>query len=481
VETFDHYYGDGRWQPIASGAKRMPVSDPATDTLIASVAVCGTAEVNAVVASAQAAFEGWAATPAATRAGILRRVHAGMSAQTESFAEDLAREIGAPLWVSRQMQVPMPLRNLELAIEAIVSQHSITLEEQVAHSLVVREPVGVVAAITPWNFPLHQIVAKVGAALAAGCTVVLKPSELAPFSARRLANILHDAGVPPGVFNLVWGDGPGTGAALAGHPDVDMVSFTGSLGGGRAVAQVAAATVKKVALELGGKSATILLDDAPLDHAVATVLRQCFTNSGQICAAQTRLLVPHAQLAEVEALCRKHAAAWTVGDPRDDTARVGPLANRRQFSGVQRHIEGALADGARVVIGGPGLPEGIAQGCFVRPTVLSDVRPDMAIAREEVFGPVLALLAYDDEDEAVAIANDSTLGLSGGVWSADPARALAVARRLRTGQVVLNGAPQNLAAPFGGYRQSGIGRENGRYGVEEFFELKAIQGACSHA
>jgi acyl-CoA reductase-like NAD-dependent aldehyde dehydrogenase len=338
----------------------------------------------------------------------------------------------------------------------------------------------VVAAITPWNFPLHQIVAKVGAALAAGCTVVLKPSELAPLVARRFARIVHEAGFPPGVFNLVWGNGPDTGAALAAHPDVDMVSFTGSIPGGRAVAHAAAETIKKVALELGGKSATILLDDAPLADAVQTVLRQCFTNSGQICAAQTRLLVPHALMREVEAICKRAASEWTVGDPSHPDTRLGPVANRRQFETVQRHIATALDEGAQLVAGGPGRPAGYDKGYFVRPTVFSGVTMEMSLAHEEVFGPVLAIMPYTDEEHAISIANGTPYGLSGGVFSATPRRALALARRLRTGQVVINGAPQNLAAPFGGYRQSGIGRENGRYGVEEFFEWKSIQGGCSN-
>jgi acyl-CoA reductase-like NAD-dependent aldehyde dehydrogenase len=476
VEKIESFYCDGRWVPVIAD-DTLPAYNPCTERQFASVAVCDTAAVDLAVAAARRAFDNWRATPVAERRAALGRVREAMAREAEAFAADLATAIGAPLWVSRQMQVPMPLRNLELAIEAI---GSMPLETRVAHSLVVREPVGVVAAITPWNFPLHQIVAKVGAALAAGCTVVLKPSELAPLAARRFAGIMHEAGLPPGVFNLVWGDGPRTGAALAAHPDVDMVSFTGSVAGGRAVARAAADTVKKLALELGGKSATILLDDAPLADAVQTVLRQCFTNSGQICAAQTRLLVPRAKLAEAEAWCVKHAAGWTVGDPADPETRLGPVANQRQFETVQRHIETALAEGARLVAGGPGRPEGHARGYFVRPTVFSDVTPNMTLARDEVFGPVLAVMVYDDEDEAVAIANGTAYGLSGGVWSADPTHALGVARRLRTGQVIVNGAPQNLAAPFGGYRQSGIGRENGCYGVEEFFELKAIQGGCTH-
>ncbi|MGQ7934197.1 aldehyde dehydrogenase family protein [Paraburkholderia sp. D1E] len=477
MENFDTFYCDGDWVP-AAGRDRLAAFDPCTERQFASIAVCDADDVDAAVTAARHAFGGWSATPVEQRCAVLNRVREGIARQLDGFAADLAQEIGAPLWVSRQMQVPMPLRNLELAIEAI---GSMALETNVGHSLVVREAVGVVAAITPWNFPLHQIVAKVGAALAAGCTVVLKPSELAPLAARRFATIVHEAGLPRGVFNLVWGDGPGTGAALAAHPEVDMVSFTGSLTGGRAVARAAADSVKKVALELGGKSATILLDDAPLSDAVSTVLRQCFTNSGQICAAQTRLLVPAVLLSEVEALCAQHVRDWIVGNPDRPETRLGPVANRRQFEAVQRHIGTALAQGARLVTGGAGRPVGFEHGYFVRPTVFSAVTSDMTLAREEVFGPVLALMSYTDVEEAVAIANSTPYGLSGGVWSADAQRALGIARRLRTGQVVVNGAPQNLAAPFGGYRQSGIGRENGRYGVEEFFELKAIQGGCTHA
>lgn len=474
MQALDSFYCDGRWV-TAAGQARLAAFDPCNRERIASVAVCDALEVDMAVRAARHAFDGWAATSVEARCAALRRVRDAIAHEIEGFSADLAREVGVPLWVSRQMQVPMPLRNLELAIQAA---GEIQREARVGHSLVVREPVGVVAAITPWNFPLHQIVAKVGAALAAGCTVVLKPSELAPLTAHRFARLMHEADLPRGVFNLVWGDGPNTGAALAAHPDVDMVSFTGSFAGGRAVAHAAADTVKKVALELGGKSATILLDDAPLDEAVRTVLRQCFTNSGQICAAQTRLIVPRARLAEVEALCERHACEWKCGEPGDPQTRLGPVANRRQFEAVQRHIARALEEGARLVTGGAGRPAGFAHGDFVRPTIFSDVMPNMTLAREEVFGPVLALMRYDDEDEAIRMANDTEYGLSGGVWSADPRRALGVARRLRTGQVVINGAAQNLAAPFGGYRRSGIGRENGRYGVEEFFELKAIQGGC---
>jgi acyl-CoA reductase-like NAD-dependent aldehyde dehydrogenase len=319
MEIFDTYYCDGRWVPVR-GHDRLAAEDPQTERPFASIAICTAAEVDAAVAAARRVFDGWSTTPVADRCAALKRLGAGLARQAEEFAADLLKEVGVPLWVSRQMQVPMPLRNLELAIEAI---SAMSFEDRVAHSLVVREPIGVVAAITPWNFPLHQIVAKVGAALAAGCTVVLKPSELAPLVARRFARIVHEAGFPPGVFNLVWGNGPDTGAALAAHPDVDMVSFTGSISGGRAVAHAAAETIKKVALELGGKSATILLDDAPLADAVQTVLRQCFTNSGQICAAQTRLLVPHALMREVEAICKRAASEWTVGDPSHPDTRLG--------------------------------------------------------------------------------------------------------------------------------------------------------------
>ncbi|MBE7200194.1 MAG: aldehyde dehydrogenase family protein, partial [Parafilimonas terrae] len=340
-----------------------------------------------------------------------------------------------------------------------------------------RVPCGVVAAITPWNAPLHQIVGKVVAALAAGCTVVLKPSEIAPSTAQLFAQAVDEAGLPAGAFNLVWGDAA-VGAALVRHREVDVVSFTGSERGGARVAEAAGSEIKRVVLELGGKSAAILLNDAPMEKAVTTVLTQCFANTGQTCVAQSRLLVPRGRLREVEQLCADGAAAWAPGDPRDEATRMGPVASEAQKHTVTRLIEGALRDGARRVAGGGAPSPGLPSGFFVPPTVFSDVAPDSALAQEEVFGPVLSVIPYDSEDEAIRIANGTRFGLSGSVWGDDLSRATGVAARLETGQVGLNGAPQNFLAPFGGVKRSGFGRENGRFGVEEFLQLRAIHGVA---
>jgi aldehyde dehydrogenase (NAD+) len=347
-------------------------------------------------------------------------------------------------------------------------------EERIANSLVVREPVGVVAAITPWNYPLHQVVAKVAAALAAGCTVVLKPSEVAPLSAYLLMEIAHDAGLPPGVLNLVPGTGPVVGEALAAHADVDMVSFTGSTAAGRRVAAVAAGTVKRVALELGGKSANLVLPDADLTAAVKVGVANCMLNAGQTCTAWTRMIVPEARYGEAVELAAAAAARYAPGDPTDPATRLGPLVSAAQRERVLGHLRTGVAEGARVVAGGPDadVPN---PGHYVAATVLADVAPDATAAQEEIFGPVLSVLRYGDEDEAVAIANNSRYGLAGAVWSADPERAVAVARRLRTGQVDVNGGPFNPLAPFGGFKQSGVGRELGPYGLDEFREIKSVQ------
>ncbi|HEV7535443.1 MAG TPA: aldehyde dehydrogenase family protein, partial [Acidimicrobiia bacterium] len=345
----------------------------------------------------------------------------------------------------------------------------------VGQSVVVREPIGVVGVITAWNYPLQQVVQKAGAALATGCTVVVKPSEVAPLSALALTEMIDEVGFPPGVFNLVTGFGPVVGEALAAHPGVDMITFTGSTRAGRRVAEVAAATVKRVTLELGGKSANVILDDADLEQAVNAGVQNCFMNSGQTCTAWTRMLVPRSRLPEAEDIARRRAEGYRLGDPLDPATTLGPLATAAQQSRVRTYIERGLAEGARLVTGGTELPDGAGAGNYVAPTIFSDVRPDMAIAREEIFGPVLSILPYDTEDEAIAMANDSIYGLSGAVWSADRSRAERVARRLRTGQVDVNGSFFNPLAPFGGYKQSGLGRELGRYGLEEFLETKSIQ------
>jgi aldehyde dehydrogenase (NAD+) len=348
-------------------------------------------------------------------------------------------------------------------------------EQQIANSLVVKEPIGVVGAITPWNYPLHQVVAKVAAALASGCTVVLKPSEVAPLSAYALAEIFEQIGLPAGVFNVVTGLGPVVGERIAEHPDVDMVSFTGSTAAGKRVMAVAAGTVKKVSLELGGKSAFVILDDADLGKAVKVGMANCFINGGQTCTAWTRMLVPASKYDEVLELARAAAEKYPVGEPMAEATRVGPLANANQYKKVVGYIEGAIADGARVVAGGTERPTGLERGYYVQPTVLGGVKPGSRVEQEEVFGPVLAVIPYADEDEAVQIANGTPYGLAGGVFSGDQERALRVARRMRTGMVDVNGGRFNLLAPFGGYKQSGNGRELGEYGLEEFLEIKSLQ------
>jgi acyl-CoA reductase-like NAD-dependent aldehyde dehydrogenase len=345
----------------------------------------------------------------------------------------------------------------------------------VGNSLVVREPVGVVGCITPWNYPLHQIAAKVGPALAAGCTVVLKPSEVAPLNAFVLAEVVQQVGLPPGVFNLVTGYGPVVGEALASHPGVDMISFTGSTRAGKRVSELGAQTVKRVHLELGGKSASVVLDDADFEKAVAGSVRACYANSGQTCSAHTRLLVPKSRRDEAVAIAKKAAESYTVGDPVEGKSRLGPLISATQRDRVRSYIKKGVEEGATLVTGGPDAPEGLSKGYYVKPTVFADVRNDMTIAQEEIFGPVLSIIAYEDENDAVRIANDTIYGLAGGVWSGDAERAKRVARKLRTGQVDINGGNFNLFAPFGGYKQSGNGRELGKFGLEEFMELKSLQ------
>jgi acyl-CoA reductase-like NAD-dependent aldehyde dehydrogenase len=386
--------------------------------------------------------------------------------------------MGAPIAAARGQMVTMALNDAEGFLRAAAT---LELSERVGSALVVKEPIGVVAAITPWNAPMHQLALKLLPALIAGCTVVLKPSEVTPTSASVLFEIAAHAGTPRGVLNLVTGSGPGVGAYLVAHPGVDMVSFTGSVEAGKSVAAAAAGGVKKVALELGGKSACVVLDDADLAAAVAQVVTACFRNSGQVCAAITRLLVPAGRLAEAEALAVEAAAGWLPGDPADPSTVLGPVSSRLQHGRVRGHIEAGVAEGARLLYGGAEDPEGMDGGAYVRPTIFTDVRPDMHIAQEEIFGPVLSLIGYADEEEAVRIANGTRYGLVAGVWSADPDRAYAMARRLRAGVVRINGGGDEIGTPFGGYRASGVGREGGAYGIEEFFELKTISAPPSIA
>ncbi|MFI6133239.1 aldehyde dehydrogenase family protein [Micromonospora sp. NPDC051141] len=463
-------YLDGAWVAPSSG-HTIPVHNPATEELLARVPAGTAADVDRAVAAARAAFPGWAATGPAQRSATLDRLHAALASRAAIAAETIALELGTPLRVATRVQVGLPLTVLRSYVDLAARPPA---EETVGNSLVVREPVGVVGAITPWNYPLHQVMAKVAPALAAGCTVVLKPSELTPLTAYLLFDAIHEAGFPPGVVNLVPGTGVEVGEAIAAHPDVDMVSFTGSTATGRRISHLAADRIARVALELGGKSANVILDDADLATAVRVGVGNAFLNSGQTCTAWTRMLVHRDRYDEALNLAAKAADGYRTGDPFAPDTRLGPLVSAAQRDRVTDHVARALTDGGRLIAGGPDavLPE---RGWFVAPTVLADVDPGSALAQEEVFGPVLAVIPVDDEEAAVAVANNSRYGLAGAVWSADEERAVRVARRIRTGAVDINGAPFNPLAPFGGYKQSGLGRELGRYGLDEFLQTKAIQ------
>lgn len=472
--TYDKIYIDGAWVP-SEGTGVLEVTNSATEEVIATIPDGTVGDVDKAVAAARAAFEGWSTLPKEKRADYLMKIHAGLEARTQEIAEAVAREVGMPVGLSTMIQVGLPKGNFAITA-GLLSTYE--FEEQIGNSLVVREPFGVVGCISPWNYPLHQIALKVAPALAAGNTVVVKPSEVAPINAFILAEIVHGAGLPPGVFNLVTGVGPVVGEAIAAHPDVDMVSFTGSTRAGKRVAEVAAQNVKKVSLELGGKSPNLILDDLDdegFTKAVAAGVGKCFLNSGQTCTALTRMLVPRARLAQAEQVAAATAAKFTVGDPFDPATRLGPLVSAAQRERVRGFIQSGIDEGATLVTGGTDSPEGLSAGFFVRPTVFSNVTPDMTIAREEIFGPVLSIIPYDNEDEAIRIANDSVYGLAAGVSSATPEHAKQVARRLKAGQVEVNGGSFNPMAPFGGYKQSGLGREAGKFGLEEFCEVKAMQ------
>jgi len=471
VQARSELFIGGEWLP-STGSDTLAVVDPATEEQIATVPAGTEQDVDAAVRAARAAFDGWAATPASERSRLLAATADALEARKDEVARAISTEMGTPLAFSLAVQVGNPIVVLRSYADLL---QTYAFEEQVNNSLVVREPVGVVGAITPWNYPLHQVVAKVAAALAAGCTVVLKPSEVAPLSAYVLAELFAQVGLPAGVFNLVTGLGPVVGEAIAAHPDVDMVSFTGSTAAGKRVSEVASATVKRVALELGGKSAFVILDDADLAKAVKVGLANAFMNGGQTCTAWTRMLVPASRQDEVVELVKAAAEKFTVGAPQAEGTRIGPMANSNQLKRVRGYIEKALAEGATLVTGGAEPPAGLETGYYVRPTVFSGVQPGSTLEQEEVFGPVLALVAYDDEDDAVRIANDTRFGLSGGVFSGDQERAVRVARRMRTGMVDVNGGRFNPLAPFGGYKQSGNGRELGEYGLEEFLEVKSLQ------
>ncbi|WP_339097473.1 aldehyde dehydrogenase family protein [Deinococcus sp. VB142] len=472
----DRFYIGGQWVD-ASDHDMLDVVDSSTGQVIGQVPAGTPADAEKAIQAAHAAFEGWSQTSPEERAALLERISRGLSQRQAEIATLITQEVGMPYLHANLIQVGLPAATFASMAEEI---RRYPFEERLTSSVLLREPVGVVAAITPWNYPLHQIAAKVAPALAAGCTVVLKPSEVAPLNAYVLAEIMEEAGVPAGVFNLVTGTGPVVGEVLASHPLVDMVSFTGSTAAGRRVSELAARTVKRVAMELGGKSPYIILDDADLTgealvQAIVNGVQGCYLNSGQTCSALTRMLVPRSRLPEVEAVVQGVVSQVKVGHPLEAGTTLGPLVSDVQRERVRGYIRKGMEEGAKLIAGGPDAPEGLEQGFFVRPTVFSEVTPGMTIAREEIFGPVLVIQPYDDEEDAIRIANDTEYGLAGGVWASDPERAVRVAKRIRTGQVSINGGAFNPVAPFGGYKQSGNGREFGRLGLEEFMEVKSLQ------
>jgi betaine-aldehyde dehydrogenase len=467
----DKFFIGGQWV-VPSTRDTIDVHNAGTGEVMGKVPAGGEKDIDAAVAAARAAFEGWSRTPVEKRAELLQKVSDGLKARSDEIAKTIAQEVGMPIKLAGRIQAGLPIANFANYAKLAPA---FQFETRVGNSLVMREAVGVVGAITPWNYPLHQIALKVAPALAAGCTVVLKPSEIAPFNAFILAEVMEAAGVPKGVFNLVTGFGPTVGEALVKHPQVDMISFTGSTRAGKRISEVGAQTVKRIALELGGKSPSVILEDADLAAAVKGTVNGCYLNSGQTCTALTRMLVPQSKYDEVAKLAVEAAKAFTLGDPMLETTRLGPLSSQMQLDRVRSYIKKGIEEGAEVLTGGAEQPEGVPGGYFVKPTIFGKVKNSMAIAQEEIFGPVLAIIPYQDEEEAVRIANDTPYGLAGAVWSKDEARAQAVARRIRAGQVDVNGGAFNMNAPFGGFKQSGHGREAGVYGLEEFLEFRSLQ------
>jgi aldehyde dehydrogenase (NAD+) len=466
------FYINGQWvEP--KGTNTVDVINPATEEAVATIALGNEEDVNLAVAAARAAFESYSQTSREERLELLGRIIEVFKKRLPDVAAAITAEMGAPAKLSKHAQAPSGLGHFATALDAL---KEFEFEEQIGTTLVVKEPIGVCGLITPWNWPMNQLTCKVAPALATGCTMVLKPSEVAPLSALVLAEILDEAGVPPGVFNLVNGDGPTVGSAMSAHRDIDMMSFTGSTGAGRQVMKNGADTIKRVALELGGKSANILLDDVNFEKMVAHGVMSCMNNTGQSCNAPTRMLVPNSRMDEVAAIAEAVAAKVKAGDPAAEDTVIGPVASKNQWNKIQDLINKGVQEGAKLVAGGPGRPDGLDKGFYVKPTVFTHVTNDMTIAREEIFGPVLSIIGYEDEDDAVRIANDTDYGLSGYVSSGDLDRARKVARRIRTGMVHLNGAPLDNRAPFGGYKESGNGREWGHYGFEDFLEIKSIFG-----
>jgi aldehyde dehydrogenase (NAD+) len=472
--TYDNrqFYIDGAWvDPVEP--KELKVINPATEEVAGLISMGSSKDVDRAVAAARRAFDDYSRTPPAERRALLERILVAYKAHYDEIAQAISIEMGAPITLSKGSQTGVGVGHISAMIEVL---KSFKFEEMHGTVRLVQEPVGVCALITPWNWPMNQVAAKVVPALAAGCTMVLKPSEYSPFSAIIWAKVMHEAGVPAGVFNLINGDGNSVGAPLSSHREVDMVSFTGSTRAGSEVARNAAASVKRVHQELGGKSPNVLLDDADFERAVTKSVLHVFQNSGQSCNAPTRMLVPAAKLAEVEAIAKRVAESVVTGDPTSEKTNLGPLVSKLQFERVEGYIAKGIAEGAKVVIGGSGRPDGLTKGYFVKPTIFSNVRNDMTIAREEIFGPVLCILPYDNEEQAVQIANDTPYGLAAYVWSKDNLRARRIGGRIRAGQVTLNGASGSMNTPFGGFKMSGNGREWGEFGLRDFLEVKAVIG-----
>jgi len=467
----DKFYIGGQWV-APSGKEAIDVHNAGTGEVMGWVPAGGEKDAEAAVKAARGALEAWSQTPVEKRAEYLDKISAGLKARAEEIARTIAHEVGMPLKLANRIQVGLPIANFANYAKLV---RSFQFEERVGNSLVTREAVGVVVAITPWNYPLHQIALKVAPALAAGCTVVLKPSEVAPFNAFALAEVIEAAGLPRGAFNLVTGFGQTVGEALVRHPQVDMISFTGSTRAGKRISEVAAQGVKRVALELGGKSPSVILDDADLAVAVKSTVNGCYLNSGQTCTALTRMLVPESKYEEAKKIAAEVANGFNLGDPLAETTKLGPLASAAQLERVRAYIRKGVEEGAELLAGGADTPDGLPAGYFVKPTVLGRVKPGTTVEQEEIFGPVLSIITYKDEEEAIRIANDTPYGLAGAVWSKDETRAQTVARRIRAGQVDVNGGAFNMNAPFGGFKQSGHGREAGTYGLEEFLEYKSLQ------
>ena len=467
----DKFYIGGQWV-APTGKEAIDVHNAGTGEVMGWVPAGGEPDADAAVKAARGALEAWSQTPVEQRAEFLDKISAGLKARADEVARTIAHEVGMPLKLANRIQVGLPIANFANFAKLV---RGFKFEERVGNSLVTREPVGVVVAITPWNYPLHQIALKVAPALAAGCTVVLKPSEVAPFNAFALAEVIEAAGLPKGVFNLVTGFGQTVGEALVRHPDVDMISFTGSTRAGKRISEVAAQGVKRVALELGGKSPSVVLDDADLAVAVKSTVNGCYLNSGQTCTALTRMLVPESRYEEAKKIAAEVANGFTLGDPLAETTKLGPLASAAQLERVRAYIRKGVEEGAELLAGGAETPDNVPAGYFVKPTVFGKVKPGSTIEQEEIFGPVLSIITYKDEEEAIRIANDTPYGLAGAVWGKDEARAQKVARRIRAGQVDVNGGAFNMNAPFGGFKQSGHGREAGTYGLEEFLEYKSLQ------